>query len=96
MAALAPAGNRAPRVQARTIRPIEIAQEDTLQRIAAIMRDSALTRHQIDFERVDRRAEALSHLRGTIVDLKTRMEHKSGENARLSLADAGQLSYKAS
>ena len=102
VAALASSGNTAPRLQHGAIRPLDatqsgIAQEAALQCIATTVRESASSRRQMDFERVDRRTEALTQLRGTIVDLKSRIERKSGGRSRLVMADAGlQLSYKAS
>jgi len=84
-------------LQSDAMRCVGACREGTLQRIAAAVRESAMTRHQMDFERVDRRSEALTQLKGTIIDLKSRLERKSGGSSRLALADAGlQLSYKAS
>jgi hypothetical protein len=72
-------------------------QAAALQRLATTVGQSAVTRHQMDFARVDRHTEALTRLRDTIGDLKSRMERKAGGRSRLALSDLGlQLSYKAS
>ena len=97
IAALAPAGNTAPMLQSGAMRCTSICQEAGLQRIATTVRESAITRHHMDFERLDRRSEALTQLKGSIVDLKSRLERKSGGHSRVAATDAGlQLSYKAS
>ena len=84
-------------LQSAAMRCISVCQDAGLQRIATTVCESALTRHHMDFERVDRRSEAITQLKGTIVDLKSRLELKTGGRSHLAVADAGlQLSYKAS
>ncbi len=97
VAALASAGNAAPMLKSAAIRSMGLCQEGALQLIATTVRESAITRHQMDFARVDRRSAALSQLKGSIADLKTRMERKSASRSRLATAETGlQLSCKAS
>ena len=89
IAALSSAGDVAPRMQPASMRSSGASHEAALQRISATVRESAITRHQLDFERTGRRSEALSSLKGTIVDLKSRMERKSGGHSHMALIDAG-------
>jgi hypothetical protein len=97
IAALAAAGNASARVQGSTMRSGSTGHEAALQRISATVRESAVTRHQLDFQRVDRRAEALTTLKGTLIDLKIRMERKSGGRSHLSSMDSAlQLACRAS
>jgi hypothetical protein len=97
VATLALTGNAAPILTSTAMRSLNVCQDAALQRIAATVRESAITRHQMDLERADRRSEALSQLKGTIIDLKSRMERKSGGPTRLTLADSViQLACKAS
>src|SRR4051794_33306443 len=60
IAALAAAGNASARVQGSTMRSGSTGHAAALQRISATVRESAVPRHQLDFHRVDRRAEALT------------------------------------
>ena len=97
VAALALTGNAAPRVQPSAMFSTGVSPEAALQRISGTVRESAITRHQFDFARVGRHAEALSELTDTLADLKSRMARKAGGRSRAGVADAGfQLTAKAS
>ena len=91
-------GNTESRLQSgRAIHPTGIVQDNIIRSISHSVCETALTRHAVDFERVDRRTESLVLLKDTLADLKSRVDRKMSGRSRLIFdTPALELSYKAS
>ena len=97
VATLASAGNTAPLLKSATMCSMSLYREAAIQRLTNTIHESAITSHQMDFERVGRRSGAIDQLKGTIIELKSRVERKSSGLQRLTAVHVDlQLSSKAS